>query len=51
VRHMHRAFAELGTFAGCALDTRGRDIGEVREEFRSRAACGDFRIAPRELAG
>jgi len=51
VLHMHRAFAELGEFAGCALDTGGRDVDQVREEFRRRTARGDFRIDPRELAG
>ncbi len=48
VRHMHAAFAELGPFAGHAVDTSNQSSVETFAEVDRRRAAGEFRL---DLAG
>lgn len=54
VRHMHRAFEDLGAFAGHAVNTSGVAVETLLERVAASLAQGDFRVdldALREDAG
>jgi predicted ABC-type ATPase len=44
VRHMHRAFEDLGGFARHAVDTSGVAVEALLERVTARLAQGDFRV-------
>ena len=46
VEHMHRAFQELGEYAGCALDASRADPATLAERLAERRAAGALRIRP-----
>jgi len=49
VRHMHRAFSDLGSYRGHALDTSRASPEEVRLRFNQQRGRGAFLLRPEGL--